>query len=184
MTVMDSHWLELCRDGDSLAVERLVGTHQQDVYRLALSILDDSHEAEDATQEIFLAALMSLDSFHGAASFKTWLYAIAVNTCRNRLRRHQARERLQQIIQGLFHVENGRQVQPEESAIQNESNARVWDTVQNLDEKHRLPIILRYYHDLPVAEIAEILKIPPGTVHSRLNTARAHLRQVLKEGQP
>jgi RNA polymerase sigma-70 factor, ECF subfamily len=184
MTIMDSHWFELCRDGDSLAVERLVSMHQQDVYRLAFSILDDPKEAEDATQETFLAALRALDSFQGAASFKTWLYAIAVNTCRNRLRRHKARERLQEIIQELFHWENGRQVPPEESAIQNEANARVWNAIQNLDEKHRLPIILRYYHNLSVAEIAEMLKIPLGTVHSRLNTARARLQQGLKEGQP
>jgi RNA polymerase sigma-70 factor, ECF subfamily len=52
----------------------------------------------------------------------------------------------------------------------------------DMDEKHRIPIVLRYYHDLPVAEIAGILRIPEGTVHSRLNTARRQLRNILKEG--
>ena len=65
--------------------------------------------------------------------------------------------------------------------IQTESDSMVQDAIQRLDDKHRLPIILRYYHDLSVAEIAETLAIPQGTVHSRLNSARERLRQVLKE---
>jgi RNA polymerase sigma-70 factor (ECF subfamily) len=52
-----------------------------------------------------------------------------------------------------------------------------------MDERHRIPIILRYYHDLSVPEIANILQIPEGTVHSRLNTARRQLHEVLKEGR-
>jgi len=51
-----------------------------------------------------------------------------------------------------------------------------------MDEKHRIPTVLRYYHELSVAEIAEILQIPEGTVHSRLNTARKQLHVILKEG--
>ncbi len=60
---MDSQWLAQCRDGDSLAIERLVQTHQADVYRLALSILDDPDEADDATQEAFISALRALNLF-------------------------------------------------------------------------------------------------------------------------
>jgi RNA polymerase sigma-70 factor (ECF subfamily) len=69
MTVMDSQWLAKCRGGDSLAIERMVQTHQQDVYRLALSILDDHDEADDVTQEVFISALRGLDSFHGRRSY-------------------------------------------------------------------------------------------------------------------
>ena len=57
MIVMNSHWLEQCREGDSLAIEKMVHTYQKDVYRLALSILEDPDEAEDGTQETFLSAL-------------------------------------------------------------------------------------------------------------------------------
>jgi RNA polymerase sigma-70 factor, ECF subfamily len=179
---MNSHWLERYRAGDPLAVERLVCTYQQDVYRLALSILDDSHDAEDATQEAFLAALRALDSFQGTASFKTWLYAIAVNLCRTRLQRRKSRERLQTILQAILPLRTCTD-SPEETTLQREADSALWRAVHKLDDKHRLPILLRYYHDLSVAEIAEILKIPQGTVHSCLNTARACLRDVLKEGQ-
>ena len=182
---MDSHWLEQCREGDSLAIERLVQTYQGDVYRLALSILDDPDEADDATQEVFVAALRSIESFRGNASLKTWLFSITINVCRSRLRRDRSRARLRQILQSLFrgdqaHPERRRR-DPESETIQNETDAALWQAVRALDQKHRIPIILRYYHDLPIAEIAETLRIPVGTVHSRLNHARERLRAMLKE---
>lgn len=175
---MDSHWLEQCREGDSLAIERLVHTYQGDVYRLALSILDDPDEADDATQEVFLHALRALESFRGHAAFKTWLFSITVNVCRNRLGRARSRGRLQQMLQSLFPPE---QAHPEKAAVQNEADAALWLAIRALDDKHRLPVILRYYHDLSVADIAEVLGIPSGTVHSRLNHAREKLRMLLKE---
>ena len=175
---MDSQWLAQCREGDSLAIERLVQTHQADVYRLALSILDDADEADDATQEVFVAALRALDSFRAAASLKTWLFSITVNVCRTRLQRDKRRGRLQQILQSLL---SNDQAHPEKEAVQNESHAAIWHAIRALDDKHRLPVILRYYHDLSVADIAEMLGIPSGTVHSRLNHAREKLRSLLKE---
>jgi len=180
MTVMDSRWLEQCRVGDSLAIERLVQTYQQAVYRLALSILDDSDDADDATQEVFVAALRALESFRGNASFKTWLFSITVNVCRTRLGRLKNRGRLEQILQSLFHIRS-EQAYPENEAIQHESDTALWQAIHTLDDKHRIPVILRYYHDLPVNEIAETLEVPVGTVHSRLNHARERLRALLKE---
>lgn len=175
---MDSQWLRQCREGDSLAIERLVHTHQAEVYRLALSILDDPDEADDATQEVFVAALRSLDSFRGDSSLKTWLFRITINLCRSRLQRGKTRARLRQILESLF---RGDQAHPESEAVRHEAESALWRAVRALDEKHRIPVILRYYHDLPAAEIAETLGIPVGTVHSRLNHARGRLRARLEE---
>jgi len=187
MTVMDSQWLAKCREGEPLAIERLVQTHQADVYRLALSILDDPDEADDATQEVFVSALRSLDSFRGDSSLKTWLFSITINLCRSRLQRGKSRARVRQILQSFFrgdqaHPERRRR-DPESEAIQHEADSELWRAVHALDEKHRVPVILRYYHDLPVAEIADMLSIPVGTVHSRLNHAREKLRARLKEDE-
>jgi len=167
--------------GDSSAIENFVQTYQQDVYRLALSILDDPSEAEDATQEALLSALRSLDAFHGDSSLKTWLYSITVNVCRNRLQRHRRYERLTKILGEILRVRSTPSV--EEGLIQYESNKALWRLIHRMDGKHRIPIVLRYYHDLSVAEIACILQIPEGTVHSRLNTARRQLQAILKEGR-
>jgi RNA polymerase sigma-70 factor (ECF subfamily) len=88
--------------------------------------------------------------------------------------------KLSQVLQSLFRSE---QDQPESKAIQNEADKKLWQAIHTLDEKHRIPIILRYYHDLPVNEIAEMLGVPNGTVHSRLNHARERLRVWLKDEQ-
>ena len=178
---MDYRFIELCKVGDSSAIENFVQTYQQDIYRLALSILDDATEAEEATQDSLLAALRSLDSFRGASSLKTWLYSITVNICQTRLRRHKTYERLSKILGEILRVRSTPSV--EENAIQDQSNERLWQVIYTMDDKHRIPIVLRYYHDLPVAEIAHILQIPEGTVHSRLNTARKQLHEMLKEGR-
>ncbi len=177
---MDYRLIELCRVGDSSAIEDFVQTYEQDVYRLALSILDDATEAEEATQDSLLAALRSLDSFRGASSLKTWLYSITVNICRNRLQRHKTYERLTRILGDILRIRTTPSV--EENAIQKEYTEALWRVIRGMHEKHRIPIVLRYYHDLSVAEIASILQIPEGTVHSRLNTARKQLHAVLKEG--
>ena len=181
MIAMDYRLIEQCRAGDSAAVEHFVQTYQQQLFRLALSILDDSGEAEDATQEALLAALRALDSFHGASSLKTWLFSITVNICRSRLQQRHRRERLSQVLSAVLPIYKNPSV--EESAVQNISDQALWHTIHRMEEKHRIPIVLRYYHELSVAEIADILQIPEGTVHSRLNTARKLLHEVLKEGR-
>lgn len=173
--------IERCRAGDSAAVEHFVQTYQQDVYRLALSILDDSQEAQDATQESLLAALRALDAFQGASSLKTWLVSITVNVCRNRLQRQKRQEQLKRILARVLPGASAPSV--EDHAIRNESSEALWCVIHSMNEKHRIPIVLRYYHELSVAEIANVLQIPEGTVHSRLNTARKLLHEVLKEGR-
>jgi RNA polymerase sigma-70 factor (ECF subfamily) len=189
MIIMDStELLAQCRAGDRVAVEQLVTEYQPRLFRLALSILDDGSEnggadAQEATQDALMAALRSLDSYRGEAKLSTWLYAITVNLCRNRLRARHRRERVRHIFERLtIPIEEGSS-KPEEMIIQKQADSSLFGVVQSLNEKHRLPIILRYYHDCPIAEIAQILDIPEGTVHSRLNTARKKMRNALKSEQ-
>src|SRR5258706_8377251 len=168
-----------CGEGDEEAVSRLVKDNQAAIFRLGLSILDDPAEADEATQETFLAALRSLGSYRGGASLRTWLFAIALNVCRGRLRRRRSWQRVQDVLMGPWMGED-HSVQPEAVSAQHEQADMVWRAVQGLGEKHRLPVILRYYHDLPVAEIASVLGISEGTVHSRLSIARDRLRGALQ----
>lgn len=78
-------------------------------------------------------------------------------------------------------MEAQEQIRPEDAAIQNEKEAAVWSELNKLDERHRIVIVLRYFHDLSVTEIAEILSIREGTIHSRLHNARERLRNALTE---
>ena len=165
---------------EALAVEALFQAHQPTVYRLALSILDDPAEAEEATEDALLAAVNALANFRGEAAFSTWLYSITLNVCRGRLRKRQSAARLMHTLQAMFQLVGGRAPHPEEAALQTEREGEVWQAVRELDEKHRLPILLRYYHDFSVSEIAGISEINEGTVRSRLHTAREHLRGRLR----
>jgi RNA polymerase sigma-70 factor (ECF subfamily) len=172
--------ITLCREGDESAIETLVSKYQKPTYRLALSILEDPFEAEEAAQDALLAALGSLDSYRGDASFNTWLHVITVNVCRSRLRKRQTWDRLKNTIQIIFRTGGETTPPPEEAAIQGEADAALWRAVHTLDEKHRLPVILRYYHDCSIAEIAQILNVNEGTIHSRLSIARDRLHSLLK----
>lgn len=173
--------IESCRAGDALAIEALVREHTPAVYRLALSLLDDGAEADGAAQDAFIAALSALDTYRGGAAFTTWLYAITVNVCRGRLRKRKTWGRVMDTLRAALQAGSGSPADPEAVVMQHEADAAVWRAVNALGEKHRLPVILRYYHGFSTAEIAQLLDLNEGTVHSRLNTARERLRQALRD---
>ncbi len=181
-----SHPSRLSTQQQDLTLETLIRDHYPYIRRLALTILDDGHtdagdpeaEADDATQDTFLAASRALPTFRGDASLKTWLTTIAVNQCRARLRQRKTRQRLHSLISNLQYLITNYQ-SPEDSALQQDTHRHLWAAVDALDEKHRLPVVMRYVHDLPVPEIAAALGLPEGTIHSRLHHARARLQIAL-----
>jgi RNA polymerase sigma-70 factor (ECF subfamily) len=179
---MKEEWAGLvaaCIEGDEAAVARLVQEHQLGVFRLALSILNDPGEANEATQDTFISALRALNSYRETSTFKAWLYTIALNISRSRLRKRKALERLQHTLTAILRIQSQQPPTLEDVIISNEEDAALWKALERLGEKHRIPIVLRYYHDLSIAEIAEILNIKEGTVHSRLSIARERLRSEL-----
>jgi RNA polymerase sigma-70 factor (ECF subfamily) len=166
-----------------LSIEQLVGEYYPYIRRLAFSILDDLHDAEDAAQESFVSAHRSLTGFRDEADPKTWLTAITVNVCRGRLRKRKVRHTLMATLQSLHLIRHSSPT-PEQTAIQNEVDQSIWKAVDALDEKHRIPIILRYVHELNVPDIARVLHLHQGTVYSRLHYARRKLHSQLGHLNP
>jgi RNA polymerase sigma-70 factor (ECF subfamily) len=161
--------------GDLQALEAIVQAYRAPLYRLALSILHDADEAEDSVQDAFVRAARALDRYQVGTNFKAWLYTIAVNTCRDYLRKRALRKALSHVweaIQSLGLFVPG----PEAAAIENESRIRLWDLVDQLEEKHRLVVILRLGQDLSIQEVGQILEINEKTVYSRLYEAYKQLR--------
>ena len=179
-TADSSVLIEKCLAGEEQAVETFVRTYEADVFRLALSMVNDAFIASEITQETFLSALRSLRSYREGSSLKAWLYTIALNTSRSYLRKQKVLQKLRDSLGALFRLEIQTSVSPEDKTIQNEKEKAVWLALNKLDEEHRTVIVLRYFQNLPAADIAEILSIPEGTVHSRLHTARERLRKVLE----
>jgi len=170
-----------CLAGDEDAIERLVQQYQAGVFRLALSVLVDPLEANEAAQDTFIAALRALGNYQDKSTFKAWLYTIALNTSRSRLRKRKAAQRLRNTLQALFKIQAQKTPTAEDAVIQNEKEAALWSAMEKLGEKHRIPIVLRYFQDLSTAEIAEILQINEGTVFSRLHNGRERLRVELEK---
>ena len=170
-----------CQQGDNLAVEVLVQRYQNYVYRLCYLVMRNEQDAEDMTQETFIRACRALPRFEirEGISFEAWLYRIAVNCCRSRMRRKWYQTVPWQRLGFGERLAAGADERPERVIIRHEQRSQVLDAINKLGEKHRLVIILRYYADLSNEEIATVLNIPSGTVRSRLHTARERLRELL-----
>jgi RNA polymerase sigma-70 factor (ECF subfamily) len=171
--------LARCQAGDDHAVAELVEAYRPALFRLALSILDDPAEADEATQDVFVRALAALSRYRGEAAFTTWLYAIAVNLCRGRLRQRGTRARLRQALAALLPFA-AHPPAPEAYAIAAEGQVAVGAALAALPEPQRLVVVLRYYHDLRQTEIAQVLGVSERTVHNRLRAAHEHLRGRLR----
>lgn len=170
-----------CIAGNEDAITMLVRQYETGVFRLAFSIVGDQAEANEITQETFLAALRSLPSYQEKQSLKAWLYTIALNLSRSQLRKRKVLERLRTTLTSIFRIESQKQSLPEETILQSEREAAIWKSLNELDEHHRIVVVLRYFHELPIAEISQILSVNEGTIHSRLHSAREKLRKSLKD---
>ena len=181
MNSAESSWLiSACIAGNEDAIEALVRQYETGVFKLALSICNDVSEAYEITQETFIAVLRSLPGYQERKSFKAWLYTITINTARSHLRKRRLTEKLKTTLTTLFQVEAQKSSTPEETVIQNEKEAVLWQALNSLDERHRIVVVLRYFHELSISEIAEIISINEGTIHSRLHTARERLKNSLE----
>jgi len=167
--------------GDEQAIESLVRQHEADIFKLALSITNDPLDAREIAQETFIMALKSLHSYEERSSFQAWLRAIALNLSRSHLRKRKSIERLKTALTLVLRLESQKPFMPEDIVVQNEKEQLIWQAVSGMDDKHRIPLILRYFHDLSVAEISEMLDVKEGTIHSRLHFARERLRIELKK---
>ncbi len=165
--------------GDTVAFERLVVEHQTFVYNLALRVLGNEQEAEDAAQEAFVRAWLSLPKFRADARFSTWLYRIVTNLCCNRIPR--LRRELTAIGEDdLMEQPDFRSAMPQEGAEAAERRIWLQHKIDALPESYRLLITLRYLQELPYEEIASITGLPLGTVKTGLFRARERLRSDLK----
>ncbi len=183
MSPDDSELIERCRAGDLSAFEPLVEKYRQRVWRLAYQILRDREEAWDVAQEAFVRAYQSLPGFRGQSAFYTWMFRIVVNLATDRRRQRGARARAM-----------GGEPVPEEEwersvpdptadpaglAARAEQREKIRRALDSLPLNYRTIIMLSDVEGLTYREIAQVLRIPMGTVMSRLHNARKRLRGVL-----
>lgn len=146
-------------------------------FRLARAILGDDLEAEDAVQDACLSAWRQAGSLRDADRFQPWFERIIVNGCRDRLRRRQ-RQRVRAVALEAAWRAGGEGTAPDPAERRGDDDLdRAFD---HLDPEHRIVVLLRYWQDLTVDDIAARLDVPAGTVKSRLHYALQALRSSLE----
>jgi RNA polymerase sigma-70 factor (ECF subfamily) len=182
--------VDSCRAGDPAAFARLVQLHEGMVFSLSARLLGNSEEARDVAQEVFLQVYRQLGRFEGRSTLRTWIYRITVNQCHNRRRfwhrRHRDREEgLETVAAEAATSRAG--ASPYEEARRRERAQRVQGALLDLSFEHRSVLVLREIEGLTCEEIADTLRIPAGTVKSRLSRARdamrLRLRGMVEEGR-
>ena len=174
----ESDIIRRARQGDSDAFRRLVEAYQTQVYRIALRMCGEA-AADDVTQEAFLAAWRALPAFRGTCLFSTWLYRLATNAAIDWLRREKRHRGADDVTE--LELPDGAP-SPQEQAEQTETQEAVRRALTQLSPEHRQVLVLRYMQELDYNEIAATLDISEGTVKSRINRAKAHLKEILTAG--
>lgn len=183
-SVDDAALIRLFLSGDAGAFDRLVVRHQDRVFNLCFRFLGDVHEADDLAQDVFIKAFTALHAFRFESAFSTWLYRIAVNTCRNRIK--SLAYRFKKTAHSL-HSEKGNihgalsdeSASPGAALERKERSRRVQQAVDALPGDKKTVLILRDFEGLTYEEIAALTGLKPGTVKSRLARARQQLRETL-----
>jgi len=173
--------IELALAGQSSAFETLVIRYQDRLYTAMISIVGSADEAEDVVQEAFIQAYLKLDTFQRNSRFFTWLYRIAFNYALARRRRRKNHQSLEQARENTGVDPTFEGDTPDTRMTRTEDIQLVHRALAVLSEDHRSILVLREMEDLSYEDIAEALNISIGTVRSRLNRARAALKQQLEK---
>lgn len=171
----DAALLPAFRSGDAEALATLVRRHQAALQRAALQLVHEPQDAQDVVQEAFLRVYRGRETFRGQGSVRAWLYRITINLAIDLVRRR--RRESAGPVEAV--VDTGTPDVLDE-VLRRERTAAVRAAVATLPLHHRLPLILREWHDLRYEEIAAVLRIPVGTVRSRLHAGREALRRQIE----
>jgi RNA polymerase sigma-70 factor (ECF subfamily) len=174
--------------GDLDSFNQLVLRWERPIYALAYRVIGREEDARDVCQETFLRAFRALNGFKGQAKFSSWLYRIALNLCRDWIRRER-RQPIAQAPEGVDIIELAGESTPTESiedlVARRELGRAVARVMAELPDEQRTAIILKEYHGLTFQEIADMLDCPLSTVKTRLYQGLSVLRrQLAREGMP
>ena len=182
----DSDLINRAKSGDSKSYDKLLKKYKNSVYSLVLRMVRNSQEAEDLTQEAFIKAFNSLDSFNEEYAFSTWLYKIATNNCidffrKRKLQTYSLDKPIQYKDSEIQHEIPDPDLNPEKSIMATERNKLIKEAINKLPEKYYRAIVLRHSEEKSYEEISEILGLPLGTVKARIFRAREMLNKALKD---
>lgn len=164
-------------------LEKCIELYGKDIYAFCRQLTYSQQEAEELYQDTFLKAMELLQKINAAENPKSYLLSIALRLWKNHKKKYACRKRIadmESLSGEKQEIEESSSYSLEEEVFAREQAAEVRRAVRQLDDKYRLPVYLHYMEGLPLQEIARVLKIPKGTVKSRLYQARESLRNMLE----
>jgi len=175
----------LAQQGAEDALDTLARSCRQQAYVFALQLIGNPDDALDVAQDAMVRFFRSLDRFDASRPVRPWLLRIVRNLVRDRARRMRVRrtESLEPAEDALSFEPKDPMPDPEARSARRELQTLLWSCLRELPPSYREVLVLRDYQDLAYAEIATTLKIPRGTVMSRLHRARRLLREVVRRRQ-
>jgi RNA polymerase sigma-70 factor (ECF subfamily) len=184
----DEELMSSCRDGDETAFEILYRRYEKPILFFIYRIVMSAADAEDLCQETFFKVVQAKKTYQVSGKFKTWLFRIALNLCRDRIRRMKFRSHAS--LDDPVISKEGQDIQPHKGicdsssdpakrAEAEEMNALVQKAFATLTENQRTVIVLREYHALTFPEIAEIMECPIGTAKSLNYRGHQKLLEIL-----
>jgi len=185
----DADQVSSCKKGDLAAFEQLVRKYEKRMFNIAYRITGDYEDTCEIVQDVFVAAYRGIGSFRGQAKFSTWLTSITINYARNRLKQIGRRRRHEQFsledplptADGAMKMEAQSNDPPVHELLEKRDiQSKVKDCVNALVPDFKEVLILKDMQDLSYEEISAILKVPTGTVKSRLFRAREAVKVCLK----
>lgn len=185
MSTEESRLIAQVREGNFIAFRKIMEAHQKEIFYLAYDMTGNRQDAEDLSQEIFIKAFHAMQHFRGDAKIGSWLYRIAVNTCIDKLR--QKKDEMYDISAEFDesgsvphrYLATDPEENPENKAENSMMQRYIRNALHKLSPGERSVFVLRHYHDLPLAEIAQILNLSLGTVKSQIHRALKKLQTQL-----
>src|SRR5687768_11401750 len=186
----ETRFIERLRARDERAFNELVKEYERRIFGLLLRMIGRRDEAEDLAQEVFVQVFKAVGTFRGDSKLSTWIYRIAVNLCKNRVkylkrRRAEAQDEYEALAERSpltsgSGVTSGDIARPDHMLEGIQLERVVHQCIVELDEDFREVLILRDVEDLSYEELCEVTGLPDGTVKSRLHRARAMLKQAVE----
>ena len=187
----EARFLERLRARDEHAFNELVRLYERRVFAIVLRMLGGRRdEAEDTAQEVFVQVFKAVGQFRGDSKLSTWIYRVAVNLCKNRLkylsRRHDGAH---DALDGAHEVSTfdhargstlGEAARPDEMVSGMQMEVLVQRAISQLEPDFREVLVLRDVEDMSYEQIGEITGLPDGTVKSRIHRARGQLREIVE----
>jgi RNA polymerase sigma-70 factor (ECF subfamily) len=182
----DEDVMERCALGSEVAFRALVQRYRSRLMNLISRFINDRDRAEEISQEVFLRVYRNRERYRKSGKFSTWIFTIAVNLTKNEIR-SRVRHRGTFSIDAIDEESGGQGISfpdtkplPDEDLNSAEIRSRVADALDKIPARYREAVILRDVEGLSYEEVGEILRIPGGTVRSRINRARLMLKERLK----